>query len=186
LAIGLALPFALLMARGRQRAILEGIGVLTIAVSPLVLGTGLFLMIFPVANPVALALPITGLVNAVVALPFILRALVPAIELAEASHGRLADSLGLTQSQRLRHVLLPRLRRPLGFGAGLAAAFSMGDLGVIALFSAPQSGTLPMEMFRLMGAYRMAEAQGAAVLLLALSLVLFLSFDRGGRINAAT
>jgi thiamine transport system permease protein len=186
LAIGLALPFALLMARGRQRAILEGIGVLTIAVSPLVLGTGLFLMIFPVANPVALALPITGLVNAVVALPFILRALVPAIELAEASHGRLADSLGLTQSQRLRHVLLPRLRRPLGFGAGLAAAFSMGDLGVIALFSAPQSGTLPMEMFRLMGAYRMAESQGAAVLLLALSLVLFWSFDRGGRINAAT
>ena len=63
---------------------------------------------------------------------------------------------------------------------------SMGDLGVITLFAAPQAGTLPLEMFRLMGAYRTDDAEAAALVLLMLSLLLFWIFDRGGRVNAAT
>lgn len=184
LAVGLALPMALLMARGRARVGLEVIGALSIAVSPLVIGTGLFILAYALVNPVLLALPLTGLVNALVSLPFLLRALVPAIEQAEASQGRLADALGLSPWQRLRHAILPRIRRPLGFGAGLAAALSMGDLGVIALFSAPSQGTLPLEMYRLMGSFRTHDAQGAALLLLVLSVGIFWIFDRGGRINA--
>ncbi len=185
LSVTLALPMALLIAGRAARAGLEGVGLLSIAVSPLVIGTGLFLIVFPVADPIALSLPITGLVNALVALPFLLRALIPAATEAEATQGRLADALGLHGTARLRHAILPRLRRPLGFGAGLAAAFSMGDLGVIALFSAPGQETLPLEMYRLFGSYRTNDAQGAAVLLMALSLGLFWLFDRGGRVNAS-
>jgi thiamine transport system permease protein len=183
LSVALALPIALFVARGRGD--LEIVGFLSIAISPLVVGTGLFVIIYPIADPVALSLPITGLVNALVALPFLLRALIPAARVAEATQGRLADALGMRGVARLRHAILPRLRRPLGFGAGLAAAFSMGDLGVIALFSAPSQSTLPLEMYRLMGAYRTDDAQGAAVLLLALSLGLFWVFDKGGRVDAA-
>lgn len=186
LAVGLALPMAILIARGRARGLLEVIGALSIAVSPLVIGTGLFLILRPVIGPADAALPVTGLVNALAALPFVLRALVPGVEQAEAGYGRLALSLGLSGPQYLRHVLLPRLRRPLGFGAGLAAALAMGDLGVIALFAAPQQGTLPLEMYRLMGSYRTDDAAGAALLLLILSLGVFWIFDRGGRVNAAT
>jgi thiamine transport system permease protein len=185
-AVGLAVPIALLAARLARPGLVEMLAFLTIAVSPLVLGTGLFIVIRAVANPVALALPVTGMVNALVALPFILRALVPAAILAEATQGRLADALGMRGLARLRHAILPRLIRPLGFGAGLAAAFSMGDLGVIALFSLPGQGTLPLEMYRLMGAYRTDDAQGAAVLLMALTLAIFWLFDRGGRLDAAT
>ena len=185
-AVTLALPMAMLIAKGRARGLLEVIGALSIAVSPLVIGTGLFLILRPFVGPSDSALPVTGLVNALAALPFLLRALVPAVEQAEAGYGRLALSLGLTGPQYMRHVLLPRLRRPLGFGAGLAAAMAMGDLGVIALFAAPQQGTLPLEMYRLMGSYRTDDAQGAALLLLILSLAVFWIFDRGGRVNAAT
>jgi thiamine transport system permease protein len=182
LAIGLALPIALFAARGRGWV--ETLAALSISVSPLVMGTGLFLILFPIADPVALALPVTAFVNALVALPFILRGLIPEVRRAEAAQGRLADALGLTGWARLRLAILPRLRRPLGFGAGLAAAFSMGDLGVIALFSAPGQATLPMEMYRLMGSYRTEDAQGAAVLLMLLALALFWLFDRGGRVDA--
>jgi thiamine transport system permease protein len=181
LAIALALPIALFAAQGRGWV--ETLAALSISVSPLVMGTGLFLILFPVADPVALALPVTGVVNALVALPFILRGLIPEVRRAEATQGRLADALGLTGWARLRLAILPRLRRPLGFGAGLAAAFSMGDLGVIALFSAPGAATLPMEMYRLMGSYRTEDAEGAAVLLMLLALGLFWLFDRGGRIE---
>jgi len=184
LAVALALPIALLIVR-RQRAIwLDIIALLGVAVSPLVIGTGLFILLFPITSLTALALPVTGLVNALVSLPFLLRALTPALARAEETQGRLADALGLSGLRRFRHAVLPRIRRPLGFGAGLAAAFSMGDLGVIALFSSPGQGTLPLEMYRLMGSYRTDDAEGAAVLLMALTLLLFWGFDRGGRVNA--
>jgi thiamine transport system permease protein len=180
----LALAIATGRARGGARWA-EAAGMLPIAVSPMVLGTGLFVIVFPLADPAALALAVTAAVNAALALPFALRALLPAVAEAEAGHGRLATSLGIGGLARLRLVILPRVRRPLGFATGLAAAFAAGDLGVIVLFAGGDAATLPLELFRLMGAYRMEAASGAAVLLLALAFGLFAVFDRGGRLGAA-
>ncbi|MDU8911398.1 thiamine/thiamine pyrophosphate ABC transporter permease ThiP [Aestuariicoccus sp. MJ-SS9] len=162
----------------------EVVGLAGIALSPLVLGTGLFVIVRPFANPFDLALVVTALVNALVALPFALRILRPEAEAVRADFARLSHALGLTPWAWTRLVFLPRLRRPLGFAAGLTAALSMGDLGVIALFADPDRTTLPLAVYRLMGSYRMEAAAGAALLLLALSLALFWLFDRGGRVNA--
>lgn len=186
LVLALTLALAIRRLRGIWAMGYETIGMLSLAASPLVMGTGLFLLVFPVADPSRLALPVTAVVNAAMALPFALRAILPALRQAERDHGRLAESLGMSRAARLRLVLLPRLRRPMGFAGGLAAALSMGDLGVIVLFADTQGATLPMQLFRLMGAYRMDDAAGAALLLLALSLLAFWIFDRGGRANAAT
>jgi thiamine transport system permease protein len=185
----LALPMALAvvrLGRGVASGILESVGALAIAASSLVIGTGLFILIFPIADPQALALPVTALVNAVMSLPFAMRALVPALRDIEGAYGRLADSLDMRGWVRVRLLLLPRMRRPLGFALGLAAALSMGDLGVIALFADPEVATLPLQLYRLMSAYRMEQAAGAALLLLTLSLGLFWLFDRGGRLRADT
>ncbi|WP_102226931.1 thiamine/thiamine pyrophosphate ABC transporter permease ThiP [Acidimangrovimonas sediminis] len=184
IAAGAALALALAITGSRRPRLFEGAGMLPLAASPLVLGTGLFLIVNPWIDPAALALPVTALVNALLALPFGLRALVPALREIEAAHGRLADALSLTGFARLRLLILPRLRGPMGFTLGLSAALSMGDLGVITLFAAPGEGTLPLQLYRLMGAYRMNEAAGAALLLLVLSFGLFWLFDRGGRADA--
>jgi thiamine transport system permease protein len=72
----------------------------------------------------------------------------------------------------------------MGFAAGLTAALAMGDLGVIALFADPDRATLPLQVYRLMGAYRLEAAAGAALLLMLLSLSMFWLFDKGGRVNA--
>jgi thiamine transport system permease protein len=183
LCLTLALPIAALAVQ-RGSALVEGVGYLTIAASPLVIGTGLFVVVFPIMDPFALALPVTALVNAAMALPFALRALTPALAGIERDFGPLADQMGLTGWARLRRLWLPRLRRPLGFAGGLAAALSMGDLGVITMFADPQTATLPLQMYRLMGAYRMGDAAAAGLLLLALSLLIFWIFDRGGRVDA--
>lgn len=181
LMIAAGLVMAMAATHLRRGAWVETAGILAVAASPLVLGTGLFVLVFPVMNPENLAVPVTILVNAVVTLPFALRALVPAYRRVEADYGRLADSLGLTGWARMRLVVVPRLVRPLGFSAGLAAALSMGDLGVIALFADPDTATLPLQVYRLMGAYRMDQASGAAVVLVCLSFGLFWLFDRSAR-----
>jgi len=184
LALALALPLGLAAARRREGGIWDGIAMLPLAISPMVVGTGLFLLTRGLAPPAVLALPVTVLVNAAMALPFAFRALLPAARAVEADFGRLSDSLGMAGLSRLRLVTLPRLRRPLGFSAGIAAAFAMGDLGVIALFGDADRATLPLQLYRLMGAYQMQAAAGAAVLLMVLALGLFWIFDRGGRADA--
>lgn len=175
LCVGLALAMA---RRG------EMVGYLGLAVSPMVIGTGLFLLINPVMRPMALAFPVTVLVNALMALPFAVRVLGPELRLVEADWGRLGTALDMRGRDWLRWVVLPRLRRSIGFAAGLAAALSMGDLGVVALFADPDWATLPLQMYRLMDAYQMRAAAGAGLILLALSLALFWVFDRGGQGDA--
>lgn len=179
LCVAMALALAL---RGGMLA--SVVGVLPLAASGLVVGTGAFLIVFPFIRPADVALGITVLVNATLALPFALRAIAPVATQIKADYGCLGASLGMTGGAWLRLVVLPRMRRPLGFAAGLAAALSMGDLGVIALFAGQSEETLPLAMYRLMGAYRMDAAAGAALLLLGLSLLLFWICDRWGRGNA--
>lgn len=162
----------------------EAAALLGLSVSGLVLGTGLFLILQPFVRPSSVALPVTMLVNVLMAMPFVLRILRPGVVSARADFGGLGQALGLTGVTLWRVVYLPRLRRPMGFAAGLTAALAMGDLGVITLFSTPGEGTLPMAMFRLMASYQMDAAMGAALLLVTISLVLFWGFDKGGRGNA--
>lgn len=157
---------------------------LPLSASSLVLGTGLFLAVRPYASPESLSVLITILVNTTLTVPFLFRLILPEAKQLRADYARLTQSLGLTAVTQLRFVTLPRLARPLGFGAGLAAALSIGDLGVIALFAGDRGATLPLVVQRLMGAYRMEDAAAAALVTVALSFALFWGFDRIGRLYA--
>ena len=179
LCVSMALALAL-----RGGGLTAIVGVLPLAASGLVVGTGAFLIVFPFVRPADVALFVTFLVNATLALPFALRAIGAAAAQVNADYGRLGASLGISGWAWVRLIVLPRMRKPLGFATGLAAALSMGDLGVIALFAGQAEETLPLAMYRLMGAYRMETAASAALLLLSLSLLLFWICDRGGRANA--
>ncbi|AXI48424.1 thiamine/thiamine pyrophosphate ABC transporter permease ThiP [Sulfitobacter sp. SK012] len=183
--LALALPMAGLIA-GRSRGGIEAVGLLGLSASPLMIGTGWFILINPVADPRLFALPVTMIVNAMMSLPFALRILVPPMRDTLQVYGRLSNVLGMRGWPLWRWLILPRLRAQIGFAAGLTGALSMGDLGVIALFADQDRVTLPLQMYRLMGAYRMEAAAGAALLLLALSLGIFWICDKGGRWNADT
>ena len=81
-------------------------------------------------------------------------------------------------------MVWPRLSRPIGFAAGLTAALSLGDFGVIAVFGDAESATLPLKLYQLMGSYRMEQAAGCASLFLTLSFGFFWLFVFWGRRNA--
>lgn len=174
----LALPIA--VAASGHRNWLEAVGLLGIAASPLVIGTGLFIVIHPIADPFALALPVTALVNAVMALPFALRILIGPVRDVVQTYGQLSASLSLSGRAWMKLILFPRIRGALGFACGLTAALSVGDLGVITLFADPETATLPLQMYRLMGAYRIEAASGAGLLLLVLSFGMFWICDKAG------
>lgn len=164
----------------------EALGLLGLSASPLLLGTGWFIIINPWANPAGFALVLTGCVNALMALPFVLRILIPRLREIDATQSRLSHALGLRGLGLWRWVILPNLRPQLGFAAGLTTALSMGDLGVIALFADPERATLPLQMYRLMGAYQMEAAAGAALLLCVLAFALFWICDAWGRRHAVS
>ena len=178
-----ALIVRLAQRKSHMARLMEAIGFLSLAASPFVVGTGLFIIINPYVDPFTLAIPITIAVNAIMALPFALRIILPAMTTAERSYGRLGSSLGMERWTLFRLAIWPRLRRPVGFATGLSAALSMGDLGVIALFAPPDFATLPLTMYRLMAAYQTQAAAGVALLLIGTSLLLFWIFDRGGRLD---
>ncbi|WP_299727880.1 thiamine/thiamine pyrophosphate ABC transporter permease ThiP [uncultured Tateyamaria sp.] len=176
----LALPISIWLAQ-TQRGGAEALTLIGLAASPLMIGTGWFILINPFASPVQLALVVTALVNAMMALPFAVRILMPAMRQVITDYGRLSASLGLSGLALWQIVVLPRVRAPLGFAAGLAAALSVGDLGVVALFADGDRATLPLQMYRLMGSYRTDAAAGAALLLLGLALGMFWACDAWGR-----
>jgi thiamine transport system permease protein len=152
---------------------------LILVVPPFVLATGLFILLRQVADVFALGMPLVILVNALMALPFVVRFLGgPMMEEAQR-HDRLCQSLGIAGWQRLRLIEWPGLRRPVALALAVAATLSLGDLGVIALFGSQDFATLPLLLYQAMGGFRMAEAAVIAALLSLLCLVLFLVIEGG-------
>ena len=156
-------------------------GSLGIAISPIVMGAGTFLMLKNFANPYSLAVPVTVVVNALVSLPFVIRILKPPALEIRKEFENLSRSIGLTGVSWIWWVYLRRLKRPIGFSLGVAAALSMGDLGVIVLFGSGEIATLPLKIYQLMGSYRLDEALASALLLSLLAFGSFAFFDKLGR-----
>jgi len=167
----------------RRAEALELAASLVLVVPPFVIGAGLFVLLRSVGDAFAFGLAVTAVVNALMGLPFVLRILGPSATRSAADTGRLADGLGMSAAQRLRLIDGPRLRRPAALAFAVATALSLGDLGVIALFGATGTRTLPLHVYELMGTYRVGEAAVAALALVVLCLGLFVVIERtvGGR-----
>ena len=188
----IATMVALLLAAARTRRQSAGLHVwpldlaisLYLAVSAIVLGTGLFILLRQVADVFFLAPGLVLLGNILVALPFAYRVLEGRLSTLAVSHDRLCASLGLRGWRRFRVITLPAITSDLGFAAGLSSALSLGDMTIIALFGSQQFQTLPWLLYQTMARYRSGEAAALALWLLVLTLVIFVLFTlASGRIG---
>jgi thiamine transport system permease protein len=143
-------------------------GGVLLSVSPIIIGAGWFIALQSVINPLKAAPVLIVAVNALMALPFVLRALSPSWMASRARHDRLAKSLGVTGVTRFRLVEGIALRGPIFAALAFAAALSLGDLGVVALFGSDNLQTLPSLLFARLGSYRTDDAAGLAFLLMLL------------------
>jgi len=158
----------------RTASSVQMLGNLILVMPPLVLGTGLFLLLRPYADVFSLALVLVILINALLALPFVLRILEAPINQGAQNHDRLVQSLGIQGWSRFIWLDWPTLKPAAGLSFGIAASLSAGDLGAIALFGSDKVTTLPLLLYQRMGSYRLQEAAVTAVLLLLTCLFLFL------------
>ncbi|MGI9513978.1 MAG: thiamine/thiamine pyrophosphate ABC transporter permease [Anderseniella sp.] len=152
-------PAAILMSS------MQAAGSLILVVPPVVIGAGWFVVLHRTGLANSLAPVIVAVVNALMALPFALRILTPAVVGQAQVHDRLCASLGLSGVQRWRLIDLPVLARSLTLAFAFAAALSIGDLGAAALFGSADFVTLPLLLLQKMGSYRSLEAGGIALLL---------------------
>ncbi len=144
---------------------MQASGSLILVVPPIVIGAGWFVTLHKAGLAGSAAPVIVAIVNALMALPFVLRILRPAVVGQAQIHDRLCVSLGISGLHRWRLIDLPVLARSLALAFAFAAALSIGDLGAAALFGSADFVTLPLLLLQKMGSYRSFEAAGIALLL---------------------
>ncbi len=184
LALALSLPISFLYKnlafRGAKRSanLLDMGSALILVVPPLTLGMGLFLVLRSFANLFQLGIYLVILINAILAVPFLVRILQPPIRASAYQVDRLSISLGVKGWSLFKIVYWPLIRKPVAFALAIAATLSLGDMGVIALFGTQDLSTLPLLIYRLFGAYRMDEAAVVALFLCILCFAIFWSIER--------
>ncbi|WP_240230406.1 hypothetical protein [Devosia lacusdianchii] len=182
----LTLALALLLALGRGATgsgalrILLGIPAFAyLAVPAVVLSLGFFLLVRSLgASPATAAPYVVILGNSLLALPFAMATLGPPLEAIARTRGKLIRSLGLSGWRQFIAIEYPLLGKDIGVMLALAFCFSLGDLGVIALFGTQDFQTLPLMMFRALGAYRGNDAAAIAAILLLGTIVAFIGLPR--------
>jgi thiamine transport system permease protein len=177
LAVSLALIVAMARATTASSLARTAIGVpayayLAVPAVALSLGAFLFVRSLGLAPDRATA-PVVIIANALLSLPFALATLAPALDAVARSRGRLIRSLGLSGWRQWVEIEWPLLARDIGIVVALSFCFSLGDLGVIALFGTADFATLPLMMLRALGAYRTADAAAIAALMLAGTILAF-------------
>ncbi|MBO3758185.1 thiamine/thiamine pyrophosphate ABC transporter permease [Ciceribacter sp. L1K22] len=160
---------------------LSAAGSLVLLVPAIVLATGWFLILRPLGEISRFAPAIVIAINALMALPFVLRILTPAVEDHRRISGRLVASLGISGFVKLWRIDLPVLARPLAMAVSFAMALSLGDMGAVALFGAEDVTTLPWLIYSRLGSYRTNDADGLALILGVICLALTMLGTAGAK-----
>jgi thiamine transport system permease protein len=190
IALVIGLLLALVLSKNPQtRAIrrltkmLETFVMLPLGVSSVTVGFG-FLITF--TRPILGIDPRTSgwlipLAQALVALPLVVRTIVPVLRSINPDLRRAASTLGASPWRILGTIDLALTNRALRLSAGFAFAVSLGEFGATSFLARPQNDTLPVLIFRLLnrpggGNYGMALA--AAVLLGAITIAIMIPAER--------
>jgi thiamine transport system permease protein len=91
------------------------------------------------------------IVQALVGIPFVVRAMVPALRSIDSRQRDAAAVLGATPLHVRREVDVPVAWRALLVGAAFAFAVSLGEFGATSFLARPDAPTVPVAMFRLLG-----------------------------------
>jgi thiamine transport system permease protein len=172
--LALGFPVAVALRRpGRVERLLDPLLMLPLGASAVTLGLG-FIVTFnkPLFGSDFVLLSSQVLVpiaHSLIALPFVIRSLQPALASIPESLHQAAASLGSTPRRIRREVDWPLVRRAVLSSAAFAFTISLGEFGATSLVYRPDHPTLPVAIFRFLaqpGALNYGQAMAMATILM--------------------
>jgi thiamine transport system permease protein len=158
LAVVLGLLVAVLVSRParspgglRWRRLLDGVVMLPLGVSAVTVGFGFLITLDRPPLDLRTSPVLIPIAQAIVALPLVVRTLAPVLRAIDDRQRQVAATLGARPWQVLATVDLPIIWRPLLAAIGLALAVSLGEFGATSFLARPDSPTLPVVIYRLIG-----------------------------------
>ena len=158
LALGLGIISASLLSRpARERGIqrlqslLDPLLMLPLGTSAVTLGFGFIIALDEPPLNLRTAPLLVPLAHTLVAFPFVVRSLLPALRSIKPSLREAAAVLGASPLRLWREIDLPIVGRALLVAAVFGFTISMGEFGATALIARPQTPTMPVAIYRFLG-----------------------------------
>ncbi len=179
-AVGLCAAYVVSRRGSRLSRWFDVVLMLPLGTSAVTIGFGFLLAL---DRPVDLrASPVlVPLAHALVAVPFVVRATVPLLRSINPSVREAAAMLGASPMQVFRSIDLPIVTRAALVGAGFAFVVSLGEFGATSFIARPNTTTVPVMIFRLLGRPgigNFAAALALAAVLGALTAAAIMAIDR--------
>ncbi len=174
-ASGLALVLGMMLASATTSSrllsrLLNWLVMLPLGTSAVTFGLALFLAFGMRASSLRWYPLLIPLAHALIALPFVLRLIEPALSAIPPNLKWAAATLGASPRQVWRRIELPIIRRAAATAWVYAFAISLGEFGATSFLARPDIPTLPIAVYRyltLPGTLNFGQAMAMAVILLA-------------------
>jgi thiamine transport system permease protein len=126
--------------------------------------------------------------HALIAIPFVVRTTVPTLRSIPRETREAASVLGASPWRVWREIDLPIVSRAALVGAGFAFVVSLGEFGATSFVARPNTPTIPVMIFRLLGrpgetSFGMAMALSVVLAVITAAVVLWLDRARVGEIG---
>ena len=160
--------------------LLDPLLMLPLATSAVTLGLGYLIALGRPPLNLRASVVLLPIAHAVVAVPFVLRSVLPGFRGILPSLREAAAMLGADGWRVWREVDWPLIRRPLLVGALFAFTISMGEFGATLFLVRPETPTLPIAIYRFLGqpgALNYGQALAMSVLLLLVCAVGFVAIE---------
>jgi thiamine transport system permease protein len=151
LMIGVTTAYLLARGPGRLARVLDPVVLLPLGTSAVTLGFGYILALGHPPLDLRASPVLVPIAHTLVAFPFVVRAVLPALSGLNPHWREAAAVLGATPWQVWREVELPIVGRAVLVGAVFAFTISMGEFGATLLIARPEYPTMPVAIFRLLG-----------------------------------
>jgi thiamine transport system permease protein len=160
---------------------LDALIMLPLGTSAVIVGFGFLVSLDTPPLDLRTSILLIPIAHALIALPFVMRSVVPVIRSLDDRLREAAAVLGASPARTWREIDAPILARGALVGAGFAFAVSLGEFGATLFIARPDSVTIPVAIFRLLGQpgpANFATAMALAVVLMVLTATAVLLIER--------
>lgn len=168
LVVGMLAAVALHRSRGVVGAIASAISLVPLGISAVTLGFGYLIVLASMPYAIAASPAVIPCVQALIAIPMVIRIMLPALESVPVRLRQAAATLGARPARVFATVDLPIIGRSMGAAAGFAFVMALGEFGATSFLARADTTTLPVLIGSALnrpGATNLATAMAASVLL---------------------